>query len=484
MKKFIMFIVFVLLTVVVAAGSGPWPQSEVALTGTATNPTISHYFHLGYDAFILGGTTVDTNYYTVTWPADPSGNYGFTISNAGLLSYTIGSNNAAATALTITDTYQPASGQIGSTAEIAAYFQQTSDSGGSFQTEEAGRMYWYKVNDHWNASGQADNDTGFKFDINVDGTLTNVLTIASTKVAAAAFSATTYYDSNTIPWYSAGAYVAYGAVSASAYANRTYIGYNGFSFGGETSSDGKNLKMVWPTYSDVTDGNITTAFVVKRSVPVTVADTGADADPATATLTPRPTANLYLYTVNDDDGCTCTVSETGSEAGQTVIVQNTTAYALNLANQAGILNLNAACALVSNQTITLAYDGSQWNELSRSSSVITMAQTFSYDGIQYARTGALRWMPPANCTIVSCTASLNTAPTGANFVVDVNKNGTTIYTTQGNRPTITATEFVSLAKVPDVTALTISDYLQCDVDVIGSTIPGSDLTVRVIYTIP
>lgn len=114
----------------------------------------------------------------------------------------------------------------------------------------------------------------------------------------------------------------------------------------------------------------------------------------------------------------------------------------------------------------------------------TMSQTFSFDGIQYVRTGALRWMPPANCTIVSCTAAVNTAPTDASLIYDVNREGVTIFTTQGNRPTITTGNFVSTAAVPDVTSLSTSQYLTVDCDQIGSSVAGSDCTLRIIYTIP
>jgi hypothetical protein len=74
---------------------------------------------------------------------------------------------------------------------------------------------------------------------------------------------------------------------------------------------------------------------------------------------------------------------------------------------------------------------------------------------------------------------VGTAPTGAAILVDVNKNGTTIFTTQGNRPSIAAGGNASSAAVPDVTSLAAGDFLTVDVDQIGSTVAGSDLTVIV-----
>lgn len=74
----------------------------------------------------------------------------------------------------------------------------------------------------------------------------------------------------------------------------------------------------------------------------------------------------------------------------------------------------------------------------------------------------------------------NTAPTGSSLIFDVNKNGTTIFTTQGNRPTIASSGNSSSAAIPDVTTLTTGDYLTVDIDQIGATVPGANLTVIVV----
>jgi hypothetical protein len=66
--------------------------------------------------------------------------------------------------------------------------------------------------------------------------------------------------------------------------------------------------------------------------------------------------------------------------------------------------------------------------------------------------------------------------------VDVNLNGTTIFTTQANRPAVTAgTNGGSLA-APNVTAVPNGGYLVVDVDQVGSGTPGADITVGVIYS--
>jgi hypothetical protein len=112
--------------------------------------------------------------------------------------------------------------------------------------------------------------------------------------------------------------------------------------------------------------------------------------------------------------------------------------------------------------------------------------TFSKQGTVAVTTEAavMRWYNDSGraLTIDSVRASVNTAPTGASLIVDVNYDGTTIYTTGPgtNRPTITATNFTAeQGGAPDVTSVADGHYLSVNVDAVGSTIPGSDLTVQV-----
>lgn len=85
-------------------------------------------------------------------------------------------------------------------------------------------------------------------------------------------------------------------------------------------------------------------------------------------------------------------------------------------------------------------------------------------------------------TITEVYASVKTAPTGASLIIDVNKGGTTIFTTQANRPTIAAGATSDTSGTPDVTSLAKNDKLTIDVDQIGSGDPGEDLTVMVRFT--
>ena len=83
-------------------------------------------------------------------------------------------------------------------------------------------------------------------------------------------------------------------------------------------------------------------------------------------------------------------------------------------------------------------------------------------------------------TITSVRSSVGVAPTGSSVIVDINVNGTTVFTNQANRPTIAASASTS-GKVTaiDVATIGIGDYLTVDVDQVGSATPGSDLVVQV-----
>jgi len=107
---------------------------------------------------------------------------------------------------------------------------------------------------------------------------------------------------------------------------------------------------------------------------------------------------------------------------------------------------------------------------------------FAGSGVLTTGTGVSRYRFPFTALVLGVSAAVATAPAGADIIIDVNKNGTTIFTTQANRPTITAgTNATTTEAVPDVPAIAIGEYLTVDRDQIGSGTPGSDLTVFVRY---
>lgn len=108
-------------------------------------------------------------------------------------------------------------------------------------------------------------------------------------------------------------------------------------------------------------------------------------------------------------------------------------------------------------------------------------ERYSIAGTLTVGTGLARVYFNRDITITNVSASVGTAPTGASLIFDVNKSGTTIFTTQGNRPSIAASAYTDLTSIPDVTAVTTSDYLTIDVDQIGSTVAGAHATITIWY---
>lgn len=93
--------------------------------------------------------------------------------------------------------------------------------------------------------------------------------------------------------------------------------------------------------------------------------------------------------------------------------------------------------------------------------------------------------------ILGCRASLGvgSAPASSDVIVDVNKYDAgaatpswgTIYTTQGNRPTVSVGNMIGVRTVPDTVTLVAGDALSIDIDQIGggATPTDEDLTVNV-----
>lgn len=88
----------------------------------------------------------------------------------------------------------------------------------------------------------------------------------------------------------------------------------------------------------------------------------------------------------------------------------------------------------------------------------------------------------ASCslTIVELRLKVKTAPTGAAIIVDVNKNGTTIFTNQAYRPQIAAGATEGQTTDIDVSSLAKGDDITFDIDQVGSATAGSLLLVEII----
>lgn len=100
-----------------------------------------------------------------------------------------------------------------------------------------------------------------------------------------------------------------------------------------------------------------------------------------------------------------------------------------------------------------------------------------------AAAGKARWIAPCDGTITAVKACSISAPAGSAIILDVNKGGTTIFTTQANRPTIAAAATTATtAGEPEVTDFSAGDVFTVDVDQVGSGTAGTGFTVSIAYT--
>lgn len=106
--------------------------------------------------------------------------------------------------------------------------------------------------------------------------------------------------------------------------------------------------------------------------------------------------------------------------------------------------------------------------------------TFAKAGAVSTGVGSYRWYCDlgVTLTILSVRVNVGTASTSGTPTVDVNVNGTTIYSTQGNRPTVAVGAFTS-GKNTGFSTTTITDgqYLTADIDVAGTG--TADLIVQI-----
>lgn len=112
--------------------------------------------------------------------------------------------------------------------------------------------------------------------------------------------------------------------------------------------------------------------------------------------------------------------------------------------------------------------------------------TFAKGGVLATGTGALRWYNRSGSTLTIATveASAGSAPSGSSIIVDVNVDGTTIWSTQANRVSIAAGANTGIQTTFNTTTIANGSYLTVDIDQVGSTSAGSDLVVQIWMALP
>ena len=113
--------------------------------------------------------------------------------------------------------------------------------------------------------------------------------------------------------------------------------------------------------------------------------------------------------------------------------------------------------------------------------VVDSVGTFAQEGTLVAGTGVSRFRFPFAASLAGVSAAVGTAPTGSSILLNVRKNGTTLFS-GAERPEILAAANATTAEmVPASAAIVVGDYLTVDIDQIGTTAAGSDLTVFIRY---
>lgn len=107
---------------------------------------------------------------------------------------------------------------------------------------------------------------------------------------------------------------------------------------------------------------------------------------------------------------------------------------------------------------------------------------FARSGNVILTIGQLRYRFPFNATIEGVSAAVGVPPTGAPIIFDVNKNGTTIFTNQANRPTIQiGADALDEVTNMDISTISEGDYITVDIDQIGSDVVGANLSIFIRY---
>ncbi len=82
-------------------------------------------------------------------------------------------------------------------------------------------------------------------------------------------------------------------------------------------------------------------------------------------------------------------------------------------------------------------------------------------------------------TIIDASCAVNTTPTTDAVIIDINLDGTTIFTTQANRPQIEAGDNVGTSGTPDITEMSNGSSIQIEIDQTDSGDTAADLTCQI-----
>lgn len=214
------------------------------------------------------------------------------------------------------------------------------------------------------------------------------------------------------------------------------------------------------------------------------------------------TVTQTLHVIAAESGIADTVdSIAGGAVGDVLIVRPDEGDAITFSNgTTGGDNLDLAGQNVvlnsANESLTLGFNGTNWTILGVSPSVITVDLTGQQTDVWiiYCSAPATNLVVavdviapfriPFDGTITKISATMATAPTGANMIADVEVNGTSVMASSKVVIEVAETSTDTAGTQPTVTASNYNegDMLSIDIEQIGSTAPGKDLILYITYT--
>ena len=105
--------------------------------------------------------------------------------------------------------------------------------------------------------------------------------------------------------------------------------------------------------------------------------------------------------------------------------------------------------------------------------------THNIDGYLATGTGLAGFVATKNTVITGVYLYGFTLGTSSSTIIDIHKNGTTVFTTQVNRPSLAFNDadHVSLSSAPDVASLVAGDYLTIDIDQVANNSMGLTIVI-------
>jgi len=128
--------------------------------------------------------------------------------------------------------------------------------------------------------------------------------------------------------------------------------------------------------------------------------------------------------------------------------------------------------------VLAVWDGSAWQEIGSEGGGSGGDFHWHIEGALSALTGVgAKWVVPRDCTIEKVIIYVEDTGSAGNTVVDVNQNGSSIYTVS-TKPTVAYDDADGIdSRVPDTVELDADDVVSFDIDSVGTGAAGLDVVV-------